>query len=224
MNRRLVDFSPRAPHAKNLRVPARTGTRACLVRVVVSMWLTALLSACATIKPQADIAGWRSVAGVDPASTEHFRVAGRLAVSDGRDGGSAGFLWTQQGEAYTFELRQPVSQRTWRLTGDARGAVLEGGEDGPVRGTSAENLLQEVLGWHVPVDALRRWVRGLADRGVLESSERDAQGRLTRLEQAGWRVEYRDWLDDGVWPTRVRADRPPYSVRLSIRDWAVADD
>ena len=195
-----------------------------MMRCVISVFLAAVVAACASIKPRGDEAGWRPVIGVDPASTESFRVSGRLAVSDGQDGGSAGFLWTQRGDAYEFELRQPVSQRTWRLTGGARGAVLEGGDDGPRYGPSAEILLQEVLGWQVPVAALRYWVRGVPFHGPLTRREYDDRQRFILLEQDGWQVEYRDWLDDSAWPTRIRAQDPPYSVRLNIEDWAVRDD
>ncbi len=178
------------------------------------------LSACAVKAPRGD-GQWRPVQGLVPAEVDHFQLAGRLAVSDGRDGGSAGFLWTQRGDRFEVELRQPVSQRTWRLTGDDRGALLEGGDGGPRRGPSAEALLQEVLGWQVPVASLRAWVRGLAsdDSPVLERTT-DDQGRLSRLVQDGWQVDYRDWLGDGDWPLRINASRPPYNVRLVIRDWA----
>lgn len=195
--------------------------RVLLTHVLVLV-VAALLSACA-IKPRSGDVGWRPVADTAPDHVDTFRLAGRLAVSDGKDGGSAGFLWSQRGDAYEFELRQPVSQRTWRLTGDARGAVLEGGDDGPRRGESAEMLLSEMLGWQVPFGALGDWVRGLPGDSAVVASTRDARGRLELIEQAGWRVEFRAWLDDGVWPTRLTARRGPYSVRLSIQDWAVGE-
>ncbi len=178
------------------------------------------LTACAVKAPRGD-GQWRPVEGMLPAEVDHFQLAGRLAVSDGRDGGSAGFLWTQRGDRFEVELRQPVSQRTWRLSGDSRGALLEGGDGGPRRGPSAEALLQEVLGWQVPVASLRAWVRGLAsdDSPVLERAT-DDRGRLSRLVQDGWQVDYRDWLGDSDWPLRINASRPPYNVRLVIRDWA----
>lgn len=185
--------------------------------------LVLALAACA-IKPRRDDAGWRPVGGADLVQVDSFRVAGRLAVSDGRDGGSASFLWTQQGSSYEFELRQPVSQRTWRLRGNDRGAVLEGGDGGPLRAGSGEVLLREVLGWEVPVSALQSWVRGLASATYpLDHEGRDGQGRLVELEQGGWRVDYRAWLDGGVWPTRIQARQPPYSVRLNIQDWFLRD-
>ena len=186
-----------------------------------ALLLLALLAGCASA-PRMDSGQWRALApGDEPARVDAFRVSGRLAVSNGRDGGSAGFLWIQDGDRFEVELRQPVSQRTWRLTGDDRGALLEGGDGGPRRGPSAEALLQEVLGWQVPVASLRAWVRGLAsdDSPVLERTTND-QGRLSRLVQDGWQVDYRDWLGDSGWPLRINASRPPYNVRLVIRDWA----
>lgn len=217
--------------AKSSLPPAHASPVPTLIpprRFPASLLLVALLvltlSACA-IKPRRDDVGWRRVTGTDLVEIDAFRVAGRLAVSDGRDGGSASFLWTQLGDRYEFELRQPVSQRTWRLTGGARGAVLEGGDHGPVRAASGEELLREVLGWEVPMRALQAWVRGLADAGLaVQAQSRDDQGRLQVLEQGGWQVQYRGWLDGSVWPTRVQAQQPPYSVRLSIQDWFVRDD
>jgi outer membrane lipoprotein LolB len=183
--------------------------------------LLVLVAGCASA-PRMDPGQWRALApGDDPARMAAFRVAGRLAVSDGRDGGSAGFLWIQDGDRFEVELRQPVSQRTWRLSGDGRGALLEGDPAGPRRADSAEQLLAQALGWNVPVRALARWVRGLPDDGPVASSEFDGEARLTRLDQAGWQVDYRGWHETGAWPTRIQARQPPYSVRLTIQDWAV---
>jgi outer membrane lipoprotein LolB len=190
-------------------------------RLLLALVGVALLAGCASA-PRLDASQWRALApGDDPARTEAFRVSGRLAVSNGHDGGSAGFLWIQDGERFEVELRQPVSQRTWRLSGDSRGAVLEGDPAGPRRADSAEQLLAEVLGWNVPVQALTRWVRGLPGDGRASDARRDNDGRLLRLEQDGWQVDYRGWLDDGSWPTRIQARQPPYSVRLNVQDWAV---
>lgn len=212
--------------ARAVSVGGRIGMHDVRARAFITAMLVfalALPAGCA-MRPPRDGAGWRQVDGIDPSSVDLFRLSGRLAVSDGKDGGSAGFLWIQRGDRIEFELRQPVSQRTWKLVADDTGATLEGGDDGPRSAASAEALLIEALGWHVPVDALRDWVRGLPTAGPVVASERDAQGRLSMLEQDGWRVEYRDWLDGGDWPTRVRAQQPPYSVRLNIKNWAVGHD
>lgn len=187
---------------------------------LAALLLLLLLLACAR-QPLRDDSYWRSVDGVHPAQADSFRLSGRLAVSDGRDGGSAGFLWLQEGDSFQVELRQPVSQRTWRLSGDRYGAMLDDGS-GRQQAGSAEELLLDALGWHVPVTALRDWVRGLAHAGLpLQEGAEDAHGRWQWLQQGGWRVEYRNWLGDSAWPLRIQAQNAPYSIRLSIQDWAV---
>lgn len=184
-----------------------------------------VLAACAQLPRRSAGDDWRPVAGIAPDAVVAFRVSGRLAVSDGRDGGSAGFLWSQRGEAFEVELRQPVSQRTWRLVGDDRGAVLQGGDDGPRQGADAQALLFEVLGWHLPVRALVDWVRGLPGSDApVERLERDGQGRLRLLRQSGWQVEYRGWLDGSAWPTRIQARQGDHSVRIHVQDWAAGRD
>ncbi len=200
----------------------RSAKLTALIRAMVVVVLLSGVFACASA-PRRDAGLWRPVDGMDPASITSFRVAGRLAVSDGRDGGSASFVWTQRGERFEFELRQPVSQKTWRLSGDARSARLEGGEGGTRHAGSAEELLLEVLGWHVPVAALRDWVRGQPHEGApVDDVERDGGNRLRRFSQDGWQVAYTAWHEDGALPGRIRAQQPPYSVRLNIQDWAVA--
>jgi outer membrane lipoprotein LolB len=204
-----------------VRADARAGCARPAAPLPALLLLLALLAGCASA-PRMDSGQWRALApGDEPARVDAFRVSGRLAVSNGRDGGSAGFLWIQDGDRFEVELRQPVSQRTWRLRGDSGGAVLEGDPAGARRADSAEQLLSEALGWTVPVQALVRWVRGLPGAGDAGAGERDDDGRLLRLEQDGWQVDYRGWHEDGPWPTRIHARQPPYSVRLNIQDWAV---
>lgn len=205
-----------SPRRRSAILGSRLPLRLLLIAAVL------VLTACASA-PRRDAAGWRAPGATPPESVTAYRLSGRLAVSDGRDGGSASFVWTQQGDRFEVELRQPVSQRTWRLRGGPRSAVLEGAEDGPRHGPSAEALLLDVLGWHVPVAALRDWVRGLPHAQGAEIG-RDGSGRAVSIAETGWQVDYRAWLDDSAWPTRIVARREPYSVRLSIHDWWIADD
>ena len=155
------------------------------------------------------------------ADTDHWTLSGRLGVSDGRSGGSGSIDWRQDGDRYAFELRAPITGKSFRLTGGPDGALLEGLDGGPLRGPDAETLMRKALGWEVPLDDLRAWVLGLrADRGPAEL--RFGADRLpSLLVQDGWTVDYRRW-DTGrqpALPVQVFAAKPPYKVRLSIETW-----
>lgn len=155
------------------------------------------------------------------ANADHWVLQGRLGVSDGKQGGSGSFSWTQDGGHYEFELRAPITGKSFRLSGSPDGAELEGIDGGPLRGPDAESLMRKALGWEVPMRDLHAWVLGLrADSGPAEL--RFGTDRLpSLLLQDGWTVDYRAWdaTHTPPLPTKVYAKKPPYTVRLSIESW-----
>ena len=155
------------------------------------------------------------------AHADHWTLEGRLGVSDGHDGGSGGFTWTQDGDGYSFVFRTPITGRSFELSGGPDGAVLKGLDGGPLQGADAESLMRRALGWEVPLHDLRAWVLGLrADSGPAELAFGD--NRLpSLLTQDGWSVDYRAWdtTRRPPLPTTIFATQPPYKVRLSIETW-----
>lgn len=156
------------------------------------------------------------------AHADHWVMQGRLGVSDGKNGGSGSFNWTQKGDHYDFVLRGPaISGADFRLSGGPDGAQLEGLKSGPISGPDAEALMRKALGWEVPLRDLRAWVLGLrADSGAAEVSFGDNK-LPSLLVQDGWSVEYREWdtTRQPALPTKVYASKPPYKVKLSIESW-----
>jgi outer membrane lipoprotein LolB len=157
------------------------------------------------------------------AHADHWTLEGRLGVSDGHDGGSGGFTWTQNGGSYSFVFRAPITGRSFELSSGPDGAILKGLDGGPLQGANAESLIRRALGWEVPLHDLRAWVLGLrADSGPAELAFGD--NRLpSLLTQDGWSVDYRAWdtTRQPPLPTTIFASRPPYKVRLSIETWTL---
>jgi outer membrane lipoprotein LolB len=189
--------------------------------------LPMLLAACATAPPvrimgDANLLKGQAQRERQLAQADHWTMQGRLGVSNGKDGGSGSFSWTQNGELYEFVLRGPsISGANFRLSGGPDGAVLEGLKNGPLHGPDAETLMHKALGWEVPLRDLRAWVLGLrADSGPAEL--RFGADRLPALlQQDGWTVDYREWdaSRQPPLPKKVFADKPPYQVKLSIESW-----
>lgn len=148
-----------------------------------------------------------------------WSMTGKIAVSDGRDGGSGRIDWRQDGERFRIEIRAPVTRRTYRLTGGPDGATLEGLDGGPRSGPDAEALLQEAVGWSVPVAHMVAWARGARGQGGADL-DFDAAGRPAVLRQRGWTVEYRAW-DGGTppMPKKVFAANGERRVRLAVDRW-----
>lgn len=192
-------------------------------RVATLAWLALMLAACASppVRQAGDEPALASLAAHELSirASTRWSLAGRIAVSDGRDGGSGRIVWHQDGGRYTIEIKAPVSRRTWRLSGGPGRALLEGLDGGPRRDTDAESLLRREVGWSVPFEHLRDWARGARGEGGARV-DFDHQRRLERLEQRGWTVEYRGWTEGTPrLPTRVFASQGERRVRLAVERW-----
>jgi outer membrane lipoprotein LolB len=82
-------------------------------------------------------------------------------------------------------------------------------------------VVRDRIGWHLPVDALQWWVRGLAAPGEIEDEQFDDAGLLVSLHQFGWRVDFSryDSRDVLALPIRLNATRDNYRVKLAIGKW-----
>ncbi|WP_257385898.1 lipoprotein insertase outer membrane protein LolB [Tahibacter caeni] len=182
-----------------------------------------LLAACAPLRLREDnatLAAQREREAAVLARTQ-WQFSGRIAVSNGEDGGNADVEWRQDGADYDLRLRAPVTGKNWRLHGDARSAVLEGVREQPLRGANAAELLAREANWQLPVNELEYWVRGLRAPGARAELTFDEAQRPAKLLQAGWTIEYRDYFSDAepALPRKVFATKGKHRVRLFIESW-----
>ena len=204
---------------------------------VLAIAAAALLTACvaqpvrqALPPAQSAAAEARQIAREDALQRQPaWSLQGRIAVSNGRNGGSGRIDWIQQGRQYDVSLSAPVTRQSWRLVGDASAARLEGLEGGTREGPDAAMLLRDATGWDIPVMALADWVRGARAPGAgTASATYGLDGRLLRLEQGGWSIVYHwplpgsDIAVNGLQtlPARLDARRGEASVRLIVDQWA----
>jgi outer membrane lipoprotein LolB len=159
------------------------------------------------------------------ASARDWNLQGRVALANGRNGGSGRIDWQQVGDHFDVGLSAPVTRQSWRLAGDRSAARLEGLDGGPREGVDAAGLLREATGWEIPVTALSAWVRGARAEGLgVARMQFGADGRLARIEQGGWTIDYSDWVPEpglGIeLPARLNAARDQAKVRLIVDAWS----
>lgn len=150
-----------------------------------------------------------------------FALGGRIAISDGKDGGSGRFEWTQRGPAFTLSFTAPITSRNWRLESQPGQALLIE-SNGAIRvADSAEALLHRELNWHLPTDALRYWMLGMRAPGSVSELEFNADGQLALLNQLGWEIRYVEFdrSQDPPLPRKVFARSGEHQVRIAVRNW-----
>ena len=154
-----------------------------------------------------------------------WSLSGRIAIQTPAEGWHAALTWEQQGETYAIQLSSPLGQGAVQLNGDPAHVTLRtaAGEDSA---QNPETLLERQFGWRLPVSGLRYWVLGLPDPNVpLQHQELDDQGRLARIQQSGWDIEFRRYaagnrldLPDKLFLNNSNAE-PHLEVRMVVENW-----
>lgn len=204
--------------------------RSSLRSLIVSMVAAATLAACVSQPVQ------RESVPVDPVQARandgrrgairDWELGGRIAVSNGERGGSGHIDWQQRASGYTIALSAPVTRHSWQLTGDDRGARLDGTAGGPREDADVEQLLLTTTGWNIPVRALQDWIRGIGAAAHEYGPAKVVYGLAgvpAKLEQAGWSIDYEEWhaaaADRPQLPRRIVARNGKASVKLIIDNW-----
>jgi outer membrane lipoprotein LolB len=85
-------------------------------------------------------------------------------------------------------------------------------------------MLNEALGWNVPLESLRAWLLGLP-ASPDDSYTLDPQGRLLTIDSQGWTIEYKRYSEisgQGMslsLPSKFELRRSEISLRLVIDRW-----
>lgn len=155
-----------------------------------------------------------------------WKLEGRLAVSNSSDGGSGSFRWQTEGLRTRMSFHGALGRGAWQLQAGSTGAELELADGGRYRAGTVGELVEQHLGWEVPVDALAWWVRGLAAPGETVTRTLDEQGRVSTLQQRDWLVEYGRYREvDGIeMPGKITARQGERMVKLAVRNWILGQD
>ncbi len=185
----------------------------------------ALLTGCAVppmTSPEA-AAAWTNREAILLKLTD-WNAAGRIGVVNGSDGWHAGFRWGQQGSGYRIDLIGPLGQGRVRVEGDEQMVRIQTADGQTQTAPNPDALLEQAVGARLPVNGLRYWIRGLPEPGAPPTLQFDAEGRLIRLEQNGWTIEYLAYAYAAPLslelPERISARRQDLSVKLIIEDWS----
>ncbi|MGB8712303.1 MAG: lipoprotein insertase outer membrane protein LolB [Onishia taeanensis] len=194
-----------------------------MTRRFVLLIALVLLAGCATRGPvtsgSAERGPWQDQVSRVQALTS-WTLAGKVGLHTADESTSANLDWRQTPNYYRLLISGPFGAGRSTLEGTAQKVTLTTSE-GRVSAASAEALLDQELGWSLPVSSLDHWVRGLPAPGDAFERDTDALGYPTQLTQAGWTIDYSGWMPaDGLWlPRRLNMQRTGIEATLIINAW-----
>ncbi len=152
---------------------------------------------------------------------QQWRLSGRVGVESGNDAWNGSLRWNQSGSDYAITLTSPFGQGGVQISGNASQSELHLDKGEVVVGDDAEALIYRQFGWRLPVKGLRYWIRGLPDPGLDRKLVLDQAGRVEKLRQSGWEVDFKRYVRvDGVdLPGKIFVSHPQLRVRLVVDRW-----
>ncbi|MGA7750726.1 MAG: lipoprotein insertase outer membrane protein LolB [Gallionella sp.] len=177
---------------------------------LVFFWLI-MLSGCASLSPAS-----KPVALPAHPEFASFALNGRISIKHLETHQSAGLHWTHQAQSDEILLLTPLGQTAARVYRDDSNATLDDGAK-HYQDADAESLMQQVLGWHLPLNGLHYWVLGMADPEVPAQIERADNGQISVLHQDGWEVRFLRYADS--LPARLQLSHEDFQMQLLIDGW-----
>lgn len=187
--------------------------------LIVCALLVLLLSACST--QQRPPLPTELAAMTDNLQLEDWRLSGKLGIRGEQISQSAYLNWQQCGDNFDIRISGPLGQGAARLQGDKEHVLLDQGKQSH-QASSPEQLLQQQLGWSLPVSQLKYWIRGIPSPDSSYRSKPEQSG----FEQAGWLVSYSrlQQLEGRTLPDRATATHPRLKITLLLKSWDLSPD
>jgi len=91
---------------------------------------------------------------------------------------------------------------------------------------TAEALLEDMIGWSLPISGLEYWIRGIPRPGSAYSHHLDQEGRARSIRQDEWTIDYRDYFahaEGPQLPRRFKLVSEKVTLKLIIERWQQPD-
>ncbi|WP_414445660.1 lipoprotein insertase outer membrane protein LolB [Burkholderia sp. 22PA0106] len=185
----------------------------------------ALLAGCATQPAGPAATGSTTSPTADAITTQAAHAyTGRFAVRYddrlGKEQNAYGnFNWQETGNVITLELRSPLGQTLAVVRSSPQRASLEMPGRAPRFAGDVGQLMQDTLGFALPLDGLRYWMLPQPAPGSPADVQREDATRLKQIRQDGWTIDYLAYADapaTGVKRLNLTRAEPPLDIKLVL--------
>jgi len=132
------------------------------------------------------------------------------------------FDWKETGDTVTLQLRNPLGQTLAIVTSSPSSAMLELPNRAPQTADNVSLLMQNTMGFALPVEGLRYWLQpspAPTSRARTTMDSSSGSGRLKEIKQDGWTVDYVAYADapaTGVKRVNLTRTEPPLDIKLVL--------
>ncbi|MEQ5840858.1 lipoprotein insertase outer membrane protein LolB [Paraburkholderia acidicola] len=205
-------------HATFLQPPRRASFSLALCAAAV-----VALSGCASVQPRGPSTSNAATAlSTQTTRAYHGRFAVQYDDQNGQQRNAYGnFDWQETGDTVTVQLRNPLGQTLAIITSSPASASLELPNRQPLTADNVSTLMQNAVGFALPVEGLRYWLQPSVAPTSHATTVPDPQQptRLKEIEQDGWTIDYVAYADapaTGLKRVNLTRQDPPLAIKLVL--------
>ncbi len=152
----------------------------------------------------------------------HWQFKARTSIRQDKESWQATLRWQQAEAEYELQVLGPFSMGGMILKGDDQLVVLTLADGQQWQASAPEGLLAETTGWHLPISALRYWVRGLpASTLPLTEKILNADAQITAMTQGDWQIDIREYMKvkSQYLPRKIFIENTDLHLKIVIDKW-----
>jgi outer membrane lipoprotein LolB len=150
------------------------------------------------------------------------RFSALATQGDRRETVAGRFALEVRGERRTIDLSTPLGNTVARIEVGPEGARASGPGMQEARGSDADRLAEQLLGWRLPVNGIADWIEGRPVPARAARVERDGSHALV-IEQDDWTIRYAERFSGGQ-PRLIVLERPAAPLAPAVVLRLVLDD
>ncbi|MFT5082210.1 MAG: outer membrane lipoprotein LolB [Lentisphaeria bacterium] len=150
-----------------------------------------------------------------------WNASGKLGIKIDGQSKSVNFDWANNADTYAIHLNGPLGVGAATLQKQGANVTLAT-KNAITSAHSAEDLLQQNLGWSLPVSELVYWIKGLPSPvSAIDTQSKFKSGELSALKQQGWQLVYSRYETHHGFrlPGKIVATHDRLKLTLVIKNW-----
>ncbi len=152
---------------------------------------------------------------------QHWHTHGVLSIRYQQRAQTANVNLIQTGQQYHMTLYGPLGTNSVVLDGEPGKVTMKTSDGEITTATSPEALLQQRLGWSLPVTNMYYWLRGLPAPHIPQKIHFDTFHHIKKLQQQHWVIQYLRYagIAGNDLPTKIIMNNAKLRVIIIITQW-----
>ena len=140
-----------------------------------------------------------------------------MAVHQVEEDFSGLFQWVSRDGVDDILLSDPLGQGVAKIVRTAHETLLELPNGRKETAPDADALTEKLLGFRLPLGGMSYWIMAHPDPARPNQLTRDDQGRVERIVQDGWKIDYLSYAEGK--PRKLFITRQALEIKLIVDHW-----